>query len=66
MLTAREREVLQLAAEGCSNPEIGVRLFIRPRTAESHRANAMRKLNLHSQTDVVRYALRRGIIAQDA
>jgi len=46
-----------------SNPDIGRKLFISPRTAESHRANLMRKLGLHSQTDLVRYAIRRQIIS---
>jgi DNA-binding NarL/FixJ family response regulator len=62
LLTTREREVLQLAAEGCSNPDIAARLGISPRTAETHRINLMRKLSLESQTDLIRYALRRGII----
>lgn len=61
-LTTREREVLHLAAEGLSNPEIGARLGISPRTAETHRANLMRKLGLQGQTDLIRYAIRRGII----
>jgi len=61
-LTTREREVLQLAAEGCSTSEIALRLSISPRTAEAHRAHSMRKLGLQSQTDLVRYAIRRGII----
>ena len=62
-LTERERLILQLAAEGANNPDIGTKLFISPRTAETHRANLMRKLGLHSQTDLVRYAIRRKIIA---
>jgi DNA-binding NarL/FixJ family response regulator len=61
-LTTREREVLHLAAEGHSNPEIAARLGISPRTAETHRANLMRKLGLHSQTELIRYAMRRGIL----
>lgn len=61
-LTTREREVLHLAAEGHSNPETAKRLFISPRTVEVHRANLMRKLDLHTQTDLIRYALRRGIL----
>jgi DNA-binding NarL/FixJ family response regulator len=61
-LTARERLTLQLAAEGLSNPDIAKQLFISPRTAESHRGNLMRKLSLHSQTDLVRYAIRKRII----
>ena len=61
-LTTREREVLQLAAQGLSNPEIASRLGVSPRTVESHRANLMAKLNLHNQTELVRYALRRAIL----
>jgi DNA-binding NarL/FixJ family response regulator len=61
-LTNRERLVLQLAAEGSSNPVIAKKLFISPRTAETHRANLMRKLGLRSQTDLVRFAIRKGII----
>jgi DNA-binding NarL/FixJ family response regulator len=61
-LTTREREVLHLAAEGHSNTEIGARLFISPRTVESHRAHLMHKLGLRTQTDLIRYALGRGII----
>ena len=65
MLTTREREVLQLAAEGYSNSEIGTRLFISPRTVETHRGALMKKLGLKNQTDVIRYALRRGILPND-
>ena len=61
-LTERERLVLQMAAEGLGNPEFAEKLFISPRTAESHRANLMRKLRLRSQTDLVRYAIRKNII----
>jgi two-component system, NarL family, response regulator NreC len=62
LLTPRERQVLQLAAEGHSCPAIAGRLFISPRTAEAHRANALRKLGLKSQADLIRYAIRRGMI----
>jgi DNA-binding NarL/FixJ family response regulator len=61
-LTTRERQVLHFAAEGRPNPDIAARLFLSPRTVETHRANLMRKLGLRSQTDLVRYALRRGIV----
>ena len=61
-LTPREREVLHLAAEGHHNPEIAARLFISSRTVEVHRANLMRKLGFRTQTDLVRYALKRGIL----
>ncbi|MDP2137705.1 MAG: response regulator transcription factor [Candidatus Didemnitutus sp.] len=61
-LSPREREVLQISAEGFSNAEIAEKLFISARTAETHRANLMRKLNLQTQTDLVRYTIRRGLI----
>ena len=61
-LTTREREVVHLAATGNSNVEIADRLGISSRTAETHRANLMRKLGLHSQTELIRYAMRRGIL----
>jgi two-component system, NarL family, response regulator NreC len=61
-LTPREREVLHLVAEGLTSVAIAARLFISPRTAESHRANLMRKLGLRSRTDLVRFAFQRGIV----
>ena len=61
-LSPREREVLQLATEGYGNPEIAEKLFISPRTAETHRTNLMRKLGLQSQTDLVRFAIRKGLL----
>jgi DNA-binding NarL/FixJ family response regulator len=64
-LTAREREVLHLAAEGRTNSEIAVRLGISSRTAETHRANLMHKLDMHSQAELIRFALRRGIIPME-
>jgi len=63
LLTAREREVLQLAVEGHSNNEIANRLDISSRTVETHRANLMRKLRLRSQTDLIKYAIERRIVA---
>jgi DNA-binding NarL/FixJ family response regulator len=65
-LTAREREVLHLAAEGLSNPAIGARLHISPRTAELHRAHIMQKLGLRNRTELIAYALRRGLIPSEA
>ena len=62
MLSPREREVLQLAVEGYGNPEIAEKLFISPRTVETHRTNLLRKLGLQSQTDLVRFAIRKGLI----
>jgi two-component system response regulator NreC len=61
-LTSRERQVLHLAAEGHNNSEIAERLSISSRTVETHRANIMRKLNLRTQTDLIRFALKRGIL----
>ena len=65
MLTHREREVLHLAAEGYTNAEIADQLSISPRTAETHRANLMHKLGLRTHTDLIRYALRRGILPME-
>lgn len=61
-LTDREREVLQLAAEGLSNPQIAEKLSLSARTVEMHRGNLMKKLGLKSQTDLVKYAVKRGMI----
>jgi DNA-binding NarL/FixJ family response regulator len=61
-LSPREREVLHLAAEGHNNVDIGARLGISPRTVETHRTNLMRKLVLRTYTDLVKFAIRRGIV----
>lgn len=61
-LTRREREIFQLMAEGSSNTEIAASLKISPRTVEIHKSNVLHKLNLGNQTDIVRFALRRGIL----
>jgi DNA-binding NarL/FixJ family response regulator len=61
-LTAREREIVQLLAEGKSNKEVAGVLGISVRTAETHRANIMLKLNLHSIVELVHYAVRNRII----
>ena len=61
-LTTREREVFQQLAEGRSNKETGERLFISPRTVEIHRANTLRKLGLRTSSDLIRYALSRGLV----
>ncbi|MBI5944035.1 MAG: response regulator transcription factor [Chloroflexi bacterium] len=61
-LTDREHEVLIHLAEGASNDEIAAALVISPKTVERHRENIMRKLNLHSRSELVRYAIRKGII----
>ena len=64
-LTARERQVLQLVAEGETYAEIAARLSISPRTVESHRTRLMSKLGLRTQTDLIRYALERGILPKE-
>lgn len=61
-LTSREREIVQLLAEGKSSKEVAVSLGISVKTAETHRANIMRKLELHSVSELVRYAVRNQII----
>jgi len=61
-LTPRERQVLQLVAEGKTASDIKDVLFISARTVEKHRSNLMKKLNLHSHAEVIRYALQRGLI----
>lgn len=64
-LTTREREVLHLAAEGRSYAEMAAALGIRPRTVETHRIHLMQKLGLRTQTDLIRYALHRGIVPME-
>src|ERR1044072_3090519 len=64
-LTNREREILQMAAEGLTSAAIAKRLSISPRTAELHRGRMMNNLSLHSQTELIRYALKRGILPMD-
>ena len=61
-LTDREREVLKLLAEGHTSREIADTLVISPKTVEGHRTNLMAKLDIHNRTDLVKYALRKGII----
>jgi two-component system response regulator NreC len=61
-LTGREHEVLTYLAEGANNEKIAEALVISPKTVERHRENIMRKLNMHSRSELVRYAIRKGII----
>ena len=61
-LTSREQEVLAHLADGASNMQIAETLSISPKTVARHRENIMRKLNLHSRTELVKYAIRKGII----
>jgi DNA-binding NarL/FixJ family response regulator len=60
-LTSREREILQLIAEGQTTKEIAWRLGLSVKTVESHRINLMRKLDIHEMATLVRYAIRRGL-----
>lgn len=62
MLTSRERQVFRLLAEGRTNSQLAEELHIGIRTVESHRANLIRKLKLRNQAELVRYAIRRGIL----
>ena len=62
LLTPREREVIQLLAEGKTSKEVAVALNLSVKTAETHRTNLMRKLDLHSVADLTLYAVRNGIV----
>jgi len=62
-LTEREREVLKLVAEGISNREIADQLFISVKTVLGHREKIMQKLDIHSRTDLIKYAIRKGLIS---
>lgn len=62
LLTEREKEVLQLLAQGNSNKEVAQVLNLSPHTVDSHRTNLMQKLNLHNTAEIVLYAVRKGII----
>jgi two-component system response regulator NreC len=65
-LTKREREVLALVAEGLTNRQIAERLVVSVKTIETHRTNVMQKLDLHDRTELVKYAIRKGLISLDA
>jgi two-component system, NarL family, response regulator NreC len=65
MLSTREREVLHLAAQGLTSTETANKLCISPRTVEVHRARVMQKLGLHNRTELIHYAIRRGILPKD-
>lgn len=64
-LTEREREVLRLVAEGYTTQEIAQQLVLSPKTVETHRAHIMDKLGLRSRSELVRYALRKGLLTPD-
>ncbi|HLN64577.1 MAG TPA: response regulator transcription factor [Symbiobacteriaceae bacterium] len=61
-LTPREREILILVAEGYTNAEIAKKLYISEKTVQTHRSNILDKLNIHDRTELVRYAIRHGLI----
>jgi DNA-binding NarL/FixJ family response regulator len=63
LLTGREKEVLKLTAEGHTLREIAEILIISPKTVEGHKTNLMTKLNVHNRTDLIKYAVRKGIIS---
>jgi two-component system response regulator NreC len=63
LLTSREREILQLLAEGKANKEVAADLNISPYTVETHRSHIMEKLNLHNPAELILYAVRKGIIS---
>ncbi len=65
LLTSREREVLQLIAEGASNQRIAQDLYISVKTVEAHRAHIMTKLHAKNRTDLIRYAIRKGLVGLD-
>lgn len=64
-LTAREREVLRLIAEGLSSQEVAEKLVISPKTVDRHRANLMGKLNIHNTAGLVRFAIQAGVLPLD-
>jgi DNA-binding NarL/FixJ family response regulator len=61
-LTSRERQVVQLLCEGQTSKEVAARLHMSVKTAETHRANMMRKLEMHSTSELVRYAVRNQVV----
>jgi len=63
ILTEREKEVVQLVAEGLSSREIAERLYLSVKTVDTHRANIMEKLGVHSTAELIRYAIREGIVS---
>jgi two-component system response regulator NreC len=65
-LTPREREVLRLTAEGYTGQEIAERLVLSPKTIDTYRQRVMEKLNLHHRSELVKYALRKGLLRADA
>jgi DNA-binding NarL/FixJ family response regulator len=65
LLTSREREILQLIAEGMSTKEIAAHIFLSIKTVETHRRNIMEKLDIHSVAELTKYAIREGLVSMD-
>jgi two-component system, NarL family, response regulator NreC len=66
MLSTREREVLHMSAQGLTSSEVAAKLCISPRTVEVHRARVMQKLGLHNRTELIHFAIRRGILPKES
>ena len=62
LLSAREREIMQMLAEGKTNKEIATMLNLSPHTVETHRSHIFQKLNLHTLPELILYAVRKGVI----
>jgi two-component system, NarL family, response regulator NreC len=65
LLTSREREILQLIAEGMSTKEIAAHVFLSIKTVETHRRNIMEKLDIHNVAELTKYAIREGLVSMD-
>ncbi|MBI2979437.1 MAG: response regulator transcription factor [Chloroflexi bacterium] len=65
-LTAREREILKLIVDGCTSREIAEKLFISFKTVLGHRTRIMEKLSIHNRTELIKYAMRKGLVSVDA
>ncbi|MDP2727534.1 MAG: response regulator transcription factor, partial [Dehalococcoidia bacterium] len=65
-LTVREKEILKLIGEGHTNQEIAQRLFLSVNTVQTHRTHVMDKLNLHNRTELLRFAVRAGLLEKDS
>ncbi len=65
MLSQRERQVLEMVAQGLNNQQIGQHLGLSPKTIARHRERIMNKLNMHSRTELVKFAIRTGLVQLD-
>jgi DNA-binding NarL/FixJ family response regulator len=66
VLTAREREIVQLLAEGMTTKQIAASLHVSIKTVETHRQQIMSKLNIHSMADLIKFAIREGLTSLDS